>query len=101
MFYTKNYYYKISNRFEIFIDRTIFIYKKYYKVLYGDIAHVIIRFNGSFIKIHVITIGYNCPEIRDKDPGKKKDEKEAKEIFCSLVLNKIITLECLNFDRYG
>lgn len=67
----------------------------------GDTAHAIIPYNGGFTKIHVRMLGYNCPEIKDKDPEKKKEAKIAKELFASLVLNKIVTLECDKFDKYG
>jgi endonuclease YncB( thermonuclease family) len=68
----------------------------------GDTCHAIIPFiNGKFTKIHVRMIGYNCPEIKDKDLEKKHQAKIAKELFSSLVLNKIVSLECGEFDKYG
>lgn len=67
----------------------------------GDTCHAVIPFNGKLTKIRVRMLGYNCPEIRDKDPEKKEEAKVAKKIFSDMVLNKIVNLECGDFDKYG
>lgn len=67
----------------------------------GDTCHAIIPFGDKFTKIHVRMLGYNCPEIKDRDLEKKHQAKLAKELFASLVLDKMVTLECGKFDKYG
>ena len=67
----------------------------------GDTCHAIIPFGGKFTKIHVRMLGYNTPEIKDHDLEKKNQAKLAKELFSSLVLDKIVTLDCGEFDKYG
>ena len=46
-------------------------------------------------------LGYNSPELKDKNPEIKAKAIEAKELFKEMVLNKVVDIECGKFDAFG
>jgi micrococcal nuclease len=68
----------------------------------GDTCKVnIFLFENVLKKFTVRMMGYDTPEMRTKNLVEKKYGIRSKTILSNLVLNKIVKLECLEFDKYG
>jgi endonuclease YncB( thermonuclease family) len=74
----------------------------------GDTVQCVFFHNGKFQKFRIRMFGYDTPEMR---PSKKIPENIrndiknkallAKQRLKELVLDKIVVIECLGFDKYG
>ncbi len=67
----------------------------------GDTAQFVFRIGGLLRRISCRMNGYNCAEVITGDPVEKKKACEATETLRGLILNKIVTLEFGDFDKYG
>lgn len=74
----------------------------------GDTVKCVFKHNGKYQRFSVRMYGYDTPEMRPstKIPKEERDSiiksaHEAKERLCELILNKFVTLECKQFDKYG
>lgn len=68
----------------------------------GDTCKVNLFLHNNELKQFTIRMmGYDCPELRTKNITEKKFGYRSKEIMERLILNKLIKLECLDFDKYG
>ncbi len=68
----------------------------------GDTCKVNIFLYENVLKQFTIRMmGYDCPELRTKNVIEKKFGYRSKEIMVKLVANKLVKLECLDFDKYG
>jgi endonuclease YncB( thermonuclease family) len=81
-------------------------YKTYGKCVHvydGDTVHLIIRLPNSdtCFKWIVRLMGIDTPEIKSKNTIEKQKAKEAQAFLANQILNKIIYIECLEFDKYG
>ena len=79
-------------------------YKKNVKVLKvydGDTIWIAMNHFDMIFKIKVRLDGIDTPEIRTKDMDEKNRAIIARDFLSNLINNKIITLECGNFDKYG
>ena len=74
---------------------------KVLKVYDGDTIWVAMYYQKNPIKIKVRLNGIDTPEIRTKNLEEKEKGLLAKEYFKNLIGNKIVTLKCGNFDKYG
>lgn len=78
------------------------LFAKVVEVYDGDTCKVNIFLNGEILKKFTVRMmGYDSPEMRTRDTTEKKYGTRSKSILTSLLLNKIIKLECLEFDKYG
>ncbi len=72
----------------------------------GDTITVVFKLNRSYVKYKVRMYGYDSPEMK---PSKKllnridiiANAKYAKKKLSEKILNEIIILECLKWDKYG
>jgi endonuclease YncB( thermonuclease family) len=71
------------------------------KVYDGDTITVVFETMGVFYRFSIRMNGYDSPEIRSKNPEEKKYGKWSRDYLSAFVLNKIITLECKDYDKYG
>lgn len=74
---------------------------KIVKVHDGDTVHaVFIPFNdpANFV---IRLEGIDTCEINSKNEDEKKNAINARNILSELILNKIVTLKCGSFDKYG
>jgi micrococcal nuclease len=81
-------------------------YRTFAKCVYvydGDTVHIIFKMpNGSECYKWVIRLmGIDTPEMKSKNTNEKKKATEAREYLRGLILNKLIIVECLEFDKYG
>jgi len=57
--------------------------------------------SGQFSKFKIRLSGIDTPEIRTKDLDEKKSGIEVRDFLRELILDKIIYINCQNFDKYG
>lgn len=71
------------------------------KVYDGDTITVVFKLDGEFYKFSIRMNGYDSPEIKTRDKLEKKYAIISRNYLRELVLDKIVTLECLDYDKYG
>ncbi len=74
---------------------------KVVKVYDGDTIHVVFHLFGNFYKWNCRIAHVDTPELRTKDAEEKKRGYEVRDKLRELILNKIVTLKCYDFDKYG
>tara|TARA_B100000886_G_scaffold220664_2_gene153372 strand:- start:11403 stop:11828 length:426 start_codon:yes stop_codon:yes gene_type:complete len=77
---------------------------KVIKVYDGDTITIAttLPYEGSpFFRFSVRLRGIDCPEIRSKNENEKKCAKMAKELLLDHIYHKIVTLENVDYDKYG
>jgi endonuclease YncB( thermonuclease family) len=78
------------------------VYAKVVDVYDGDTCKINMFLHGDVLKKFTVRMmGYDSPEMRTKDATEKKFGLRSKNILSTLVLNKVVKLECLEFDKYG
>jgi micrococcal nuclease len=73
------------------------------KVYDGDTITVIFKpfEQTSFYKFRIRLYGIDTPELRTKNKEEKKKGIIVRDFLRELVLDKIITIKCSDFDKYG
>ena len=67
----------------------------------GDSVTLALPVHGTFYKFKTRLYGIDTPEIRTKNLDEKKQGYIIKKIVSDLILNKIVTVQCFGFDKYG
>lgn len=67
----------------------------------GDTVTVIFDTFGQFFKHRIRLSGIDTPEIRTKNENEKKLGFEVRDFLREKILDKIITIKCGDFDKYG
>ena len=67
----------------------------------GDTIHVVFYLGFKLYRWKCRLLGIDTPEIKTKSEIEHSAAIKAKEKLSDLILNKIITIECNNFDKYG
>ena len=67
----------------------------------GDTCKCVFDFRGNFSKFTCRIYGIDTPEIRNKDLEDKARGYKARDALREVCLNKLVTLTCYNFDKYG
>ena len=84
--------------------KPMFTVAKVVKVYDGDTITVAtpLHFDNSPIyRFSVRLRGIDCPEIRTKNDNEKECGKKARKIMTDQVLNKLVTFENIDYDKYG
>lgn len=71
------------------------------KVYDGDSITVVFETFGKFYRFSVRMYGYDTPELRSSDETEKKYANLSRDCLASLILDKIITVKCRDYDKYG
>lgn len=77
------------------------------KVYDGDSITVVFMAFGKFCRFNVRMDGYDAPELHPKYVNAKKKEEEKKwaiasrDVLSGMILDKIVTLHCKAYDKYG
>ena len=73
------------------------------KVYDGDtiIIATVLKNDPNIYRFTVRLFGIDTPEIRTRDLEEKRLGYEARDFVRNLILDKIVTIECLPFDKYG
>ena len=74
---------------------------KVVKVYDGDTITVIFKHKDEYNKWNCRIYGIDTPEIKTKNPEEKKAAILARDFLKDLILEKIVQIECLGFDKYG
>jgi len=76
-------------------------YARVYKVYDGDTVSIIFNYNNEFIKYSCRVNRIDTPEIRTKNQVEKEHALIAKKYLSDMILEKIIIVKILGFDKYG
>lgn len=76
-------------------------YAKIYNVYDGDTVKIIFEYRGEMIKYSARIYGINTPEIRTRDDEEKIKGYAARDFLKSYILNKVLKVDLLEFDKYG
>lgn len=81
-------------------------HRTYAKCVYvydGDTVHVVFKMpnSGECFKWVIRLMGIDTPEMKSKNVAEKAKAQEAREFLKGRILDKIIILDCLEFDKYG
>ena len=71
------------------------------KVYDGDTVHAVFEFKGSPYKWRCRIAHVDTPELKTKNENEKKQGYEVRDRLSELILNKVVQLECKEFDKYG
>ena len=74
---------------------------KVVKVYDGDTIHVVFYLGYKLYRWKCRLLGIDTPEIKTDSEAEHAAAIKAKEKLSDLILNKIITIKCNNFDKYG
>ena len=76
-------------------------YAKVCDVYDGDTIKIVFNFKGEMIKYSARLYGIDTPEIRTKDAEEKKRGYEARDFLRGMILDKVVKVDLLKFDKYG
>ena len=76
---------------------------KVIKVYDGDTITIATRIAGvgAIDRFSVRFMGIDTPEIRTKNKEEKEVAKKARDFLKSKIMNKIVTLKDVDYDKYG
>ncbi len=85
---------------------TLLRHKTYAKCVYvydGDTVHIVFKMPGGneCYKWVVRMNGIDTPEMKTKNAAEKKAAVSARDFLKEKILDKIIIVDCLEFDKYG
>lgn len=79
-----------------------FIEGKIIKCYDGDTVTIATVINDSVYRFNIRMLGYDCAEIKSKDPEEKKVAKWAKESITNMCHNKMVrVVKNQGYDKYG
>lgn len=67
----------------------------------GDTVKAVFELNNKLYKWTCRLCSINTPEIRTKDLEEKEAGLKVRDILREKILNKVVKLECKEFDKYG
>lgn len=67
----------------------------------GDTVNAVFEFSGELYKWSCRLDGIDTPEIRTSNPKEKEFAIKVRDILRNKILDKIVKLECKEFDKYG
>ena len=67
----------------------------------ADTIHIVIAFNNTFARFRCRLQGIDTAEIRSKNPTERQHARTARDWLKSVILNRIIMVNCGEFDKYG
>ena len=67
----------------------------------GDTVKVVFPVLRKLYKFNCRIIGIDTPEIRTRDLEEKKFGKQVRDLLREKILNKVVTIHCGDFDKYG
>jgi len=72
----------------------------------GDTGRIVFRDNLRMVQYKFRLYGIDTPELKPPRSMKNRDKeienaKKARDFLANLVLNQVVYVECLEFDKYG
>ena len=79
---------------------------KVVQVYDGDTIWVVIKIRGIYNRVRVRINGIDAPEIKPSLKVENRNKiiklaEESKQFLSNLILNKVVTLKCHKYDKYG
>jgi micrococcal nuclease len=74
---------------------------KVVKVYDGDTVHIVFKYFDTFFKWNCRIQHVDTPELRTKDLEEKKRGYECRDKLTALIMDKIVSVKCSKFDKYG
>jgi len=74
---------------------------KIVKVYDGDTVHAVFKYFDKYYKWNCRLLHVDTPELRTKDLEEKKRGYECRDKLSELIMDKIVSLKCSKFDKYG
>jgi len=74
---------------------------KVVKVYDGDTIWVAFNYRGKYIRVKIRLDGIDTPELRSSNKIEKEKAIKARDYLKRIIDNRIITLHCGKFDKYG
>lgn len=74
---------------------------KVVKVYDGDTVDICMHLGNSIYKFKCRLLHYDAPEIRSKNTYEKEISQISKKALESLVLDKVVSVHCKKYDKYG
>ena len=74
---------------------------KVVKVYDGDTVHVVFLYMDKYYKWICRISNVDTPELRTKNEEEKKKGYEVRDKLRELIADKIVQLDCHEFDKYG
>jgi endonuclease YncB( thermonuclease family) len=92
---------KVDNKIKMFSLEGTIQKGKCVHVYDGDTIKIVFPLHGELLRWSVRISGVDTPEIRTKNKLEKLYGYKVKKKLQNKILNKIIYLECEEFDKYG
>lgn len=86
---------------QVFSFKNLKTKAKVIKVYDGDTIWVAFNYQGKYIRIKIRLDGIDTPELRSSNRIEKKKAIDARDYLKRMIDNRIITLHCGKFDKYG
>ncbi len=67
----------------------------------GDTIHIVFKYFDNFYKWNCRISHVDTPELRTKNEEEKRKGYEVRDKLRELILDKIVNVHCLEFDKYG
>ena len=67
----------------------------------ADTIHVVFSLHGAFTRFRCRLKGIDTAELRSKNSHEKACAKESRDYLKTIIMNKIVTIHCFEFDKYG
>jgi endonuclease YncB( thermonuclease family) len=96
-----NYLLNSTKDIELFSLNKRIMLGKVVDVYDGDTCKIVLFLGNGLKKFTVRMMGYDCPEMKTKNLIEKKFGQRSKKIFSEMIENRIVKIECLEFDKYG
>jgi len=90
-----------NDKVEMFSLKGQTVQAKVVKVYDGDTIHVVFKLFDSFYKWNCRIAHVDTPELRTKNEEEKKKGYEVRDKLRELILNKVVRMNCMEFDKYG
>ena len=74
---------------------------KVVKVYDGDTVHIVLKKFNQFFRFNCRISGVDTPELRTKNTIEKQMGYMVRDKLSELILDKIVTVHCDDFDKYG
>lgn len=91
----------ITNTVPFFTLKGLKTEAKVVHVYDGDTIHVVFNLFDKYYKWVGRIAHVDTPELRTKNENEKKLGYHVRDKLREMILNKIVTIECLEFDKYG
>lgn len=92
---------KIDNKIKLFSLENKCFNAKVVSIYDGDTVKVVFKIFGEFFKFNCRLINIDTPEIRCKCKIQKKYGYVVRDKLREKILNKVVKINCHEFDKYG